>query len=247
MKICIDPGHSGAVEPGACAGGITEAAINLQIALRLGRRLREMGHEVIYTREAEIDTKGLAFRADIANDNGADTFVSVHCNGSVLSTARGWEVFHYPGSVDGRRLANAIAQAAAEYDTVPFRGVKEADFAVLRLTTMPSVLVECAFLTNDQDRVLLTGVSEEAPRSPGGLDQATAEDVSVEAAENVAAQPACPGCAGVGGQDDGQLPPGMLGNVPKHKQRPWHSLLGRQGLKSLLGRYLELRQSLGTA
>lgn len=54
MKICIDPGHSGPYEPGACAGGVTEAAMNLAISKALGGTLQVLGYGVIYTREGDI-------------------------------------------------------------------------------------------------------------------------------------------------------------------------------------------------
>ena len=44
MKICIDPGHSGKIEPGACAAGVTEAAINLEVAKIAGRMLETEGY-----------------------------------------------------------------------------------------------------------------------------------------------------------------------------------------------------------
>jgi len=62
MKICIDPGHSGPVEPGACAGGATEAAINLQVAKILGKMLENAGHNVVLTRVDDIEDITLTWR-----------------------------------------------------------------------------------------------------------------------------------------------------------------------------------------
>ena len=64
MKICIDPGHSGPCEPGACAGGVTEANINLQVAKIAARILASRGHEVKLTREKDIDNDDLLWRAE---------------------------------------------------------------------------------------------------------------------------------------------------------------------------------------
>ncbi|MCE5285176.1 MAG: N-acetylmuramoyl-L-alanine amidase [Pelosinus sp.] len=162
MKICIDPGHSGPVEPGACAGGFTEAAINLAIGLVLGELLRGKGHEVILTRSGDIEDDGLAFRADIANEAGADIFISVHCNAAERLEARGVETYHYPGSAEGLCLAQAIQAALCQGGYTLDRGVKEADFAVLRLTDMPAVLIECGFITSEADREVL--ISEAGQR-----------------------------------------------------------------------------------
>ena len=156
MRICIDPGHSGPMEPGACAAGYTEAALNLAIAYRLGSELAGKGYDVIYTRSGDILDDGLAFRADIANQVTADLFISIHCNAAESTAAHGVEVFSYPGSLSGHRLAECLQLELAALAYTANRGVKEADFAVLRLTNMPAVLVECGFLTSDYDRAIFT-------------------------------------------------------------------------------------------
>lgn len=148
MRICIDPG--------ACAVGFTEAALTLSIALRLGALLATKGHDVIYTRAGDIDSDGLSFRADNANEVKADAFLSIHCNASKNSDAYGVESYHYPGSPDGQRLAESIQSALAAAACTRDRGVKTADFAVLRLTDMPAVLIECGFITSAADRAVLT-------------------------------------------------------------------------------------------
>ena len=159
VRICIDPGHSGPAEPGACAGGLTEAEVNLAIALLVGGKLASQGHDVIYTRSQAITDDGLAFRAAIANDAGAHRFVSIHCNGSTNTSVRGMEVFCYPFSLTGQRLAEAICRELAAAAYTENRGVKEDDFAVLRLTDMAAVLVECAFLSSEQDRAVLASAA----------------------------------------------------------------------------------------
>ena len=74
MKIVIDPGHSGPVEPGACAGGVRECDVVLAIAKLLTAQLYDAGYETLLTRTGDIQTDGLAFRADLANANGADVY-----------------------------------------------------------------------------------------------------------------------------------------------------------------------------
>lgn len=156
MKIVLDPGHSGPVEPGACAGGVRECDVVLDIARLLAEQLEEQGHVVLLTRNGDIDTDDLAFRAEVANVNQADLFVSIHANSVTNPAAHGTEVYHYPGSEQGRRLAGLIqASLVAELNTAD-RGVKEANFQVLRETDCPAVLVEVAFISHDQERQLLT-------------------------------------------------------------------------------------------
>lgn len=155
MKIIIDPGHSGAVEPGACAGGIKECDVVLLIAKLLGELLYDAGHAVLFTRTGEITTTDLQFRAELANANEAELFISIHANSVSNPAAHGSEVYHYPGSRVGRQLASFIqSHLVAELGTVD-RGVKAADFAVLRETMCPAVLVEAAFLSNERERNIL--------------------------------------------------------------------------------------------
>ena len=157
MKIVIDPGHSGPVEPGACAVGVRECDVVLSIATLLSERLTENGHEVLLTRTGDIDYDGLAFRAELANANEADVFISLHANSAESPAAHGTEVYHYPGSVRGKRLVTYLqSRLVAEMGTAD-RGVKEANFQVLRETDCPAALVEVAFISNEADRRLLTG------------------------------------------------------------------------------------------
>ena len=157
MKIVIDPGHSGPVEPGACAAGVRECDVVLTIAKLLTEQLYESGHDALLTRTGNIATDGLAFRAELANANKADVFISLHANSVESPAAHGTEVYHYPGSVRGKRLASCLqSRLVAEMGTAD-RGVKEANFQVLRETECPAALVEVAFLSNEADRRLLTG------------------------------------------------------------------------------------------
>ena len=156
MIFCIDPGHSGPEEPGACAFGQTEAALNLAIVQALAAILEDEGHAVLLTRDGDIEDDGLAFRAELANDEEADAFLSIHCNAAAYEAAKGFEVWCYPGSAAGNDLAQAIDDALSEAVYTTDRGVKSANFAVLRLTDMPAVLVECGFITNADDAAVLT-------------------------------------------------------------------------------------------
>ena len=156
MKIVIDPGHSGSVEPGACAGGVRECDVVLAIARLLAEQLEEQGYEALLTRSGDIATDDLAFRAELANAHQADLFVSIHANSVSSPAAHGTEVYHFPGSEQGRRLAGLIQTSlVAELNTAD-RGVKEANFQVLRETQCPAVLVEVAFISHERDRQLLT-------------------------------------------------------------------------------------------
>lgn len=157
MKICVDPGHSGKLEPGACAKGLLEADINLQLGKILDKLLKKQGHEVIMTRRDEIEDDGLTWRAELANRNQADLFVSLHCNSAPNSSARGTETWYFEGSEKGAALAHAIQEQIVRRVETANRGIKASrGFTVLQKTDCPAVLVEMAFLSNADDRILLT-------------------------------------------------------------------------------------------
>jgi len=70
-------------------------------------------------------------------------------------SANGVEVYHYPGSDEGMHLATNIQSMLTVSTPLKDRGVKEENFAVLRLTNMPAALVECGFLSSEENREFL--------------------------------------------------------------------------------------------
>ena len=157
MKVCVDPGLGGN-DPGAIARKpifTEEKEVNLKIALLLEGELLAKGCQVLMTRRVDR-ALSLNARADFANRHQADLFVSIHVNAAESESAEGMEVFSFPGSVKGQQIAHAVLRSMLA--TCPGhkdRGVKEANFAVLRLTAMPAVLVECEFMTNPQQLIFL--------------------------------------------------------------------------------------------
>lgn len=96
--VVIDPGHGGKL-PGAHYGGVYEKDIVLQVALKLGKLIEEgmPGVKVVYTRTTDkmlgtTKTADLQARADIANKNKGELFISIHANAAVATAARGVEV-----------------------------------------------------------------------------------------------------------------------------------------------------------
>lgn len=157
MRICIDPGHSGPVETGACAGGVTEAEVNLQVAKILAKMLEKSGHKVILTREDDVEDQELSWRVEIAWKFRADIYICIHCNAIASPSAHGTEVYYFPTSDNGHALARCIQEELVKNCRTEDRGVKTNDeWTVLLETTCPAVLVELAFLTNDKEREMLT-------------------------------------------------------------------------------------------
>lgn len=158
-RIVIDPGHGG--EPGAIGHkGSYEKDINLRVAQKVYEQLYSFA-EVKLTREDDrrlgvTENEDLKARAKIANDFKADVFVSIHCNAAGNPNTKGTEVFHFPGSVEGGKLAKAIQSSLIGIGGLVDRGVKANNFAVLRETKMPAVLVELAFISNLEEEKLLS-------------------------------------------------------------------------------------------
>lgn len=158
MNITVDPGHSGPFEPGACAENLTEAEVVLSIGQALAGLLAATGHNVLLTRTGNIETDNLSFRADMANKQPADIFVSIHCNSAESAAAQGTEVYCFPGSIQGAALADCIRKRIVASMGTTDRGTKEANFQVLRETNAPAVLVETAFISSPSDRAKLANL-----------------------------------------------------------------------------------------
>ncbi len=155
--VVLDPGHGGD-DPGSggASGTIDEKAVNLDISLRLRDLLVKAGAKVYMTRETAGENPSLQRRVEIANSRNADIFLSVH-NNSYLSREAGTETYWYTGAADqsSKTLATYIQAAMVAALGRPNRGVKTADFAVIKDTLMPSALVECLFMSNTVDEQML--------------------------------------------------------------------------------------------
>ena len=160
--VWIDAGHGG-FDPGKVAGRIEEDDINLAIALKLQAFLEAGGATVFMTRiedEALSSTKqgDMYSRRVAANASQADIFVSIHQNSFPQASVHGAQVFYFNTSDNSRKLAEHIQVQLKEFvGTNPRLQAKpNKNYYVLRQTAMPAVIVECGFLTNQNDRYRLT-------------------------------------------------------------------------------------------
>ncbi|MDB7815640.1 N-acetylmuramoyl-L-alanine amidase family protein [Intestinimonas butyriciproducens] len=148
--IVIDPGHGGS-RPGARYEGIAEKDINLAVSKKLETLLKNHGYNVVMTRSTDVDV-GLYERADIANAVNADLFVSIHSNAAEnRPDYQGIYTYYHPSSRRGARLAQAIQTPLCRMTGGIDRGIKDADFVVIRETQMCAVLVEMGFMTNHEE------------------------------------------------------------------------------------------------
>ena len=160
--ICIDPGHGGN-DSGAYNRSldVAEEDVTLDVGLRLRDLLRSSGWNVVMTRETDrdvsyagsTDSEELWARAKVANDCGADVFVSIHCNSAANSAAEGTSIHAYKQGdiVLGEEMIAPLIRATGRRN----RGVHQDRFYVLAHTQMPAVLVETAFVSHSEEGRLL--------------------------------------------------------------------------------------------
>lgn len=157
--IVIDPGHGGK-DCGSAnkAAGYEEKSLTLETALKTRDYLEEMGYTVWMTRTHD-EYIPLSQRAQLANEQQADVFVSIHFNHCPSREAHGLEVFIYkekPTSSariqESQILAEQVGSHVAKYTGMHSRGTKLGNLAVVRETKMPAILVEGGFLSNPAER-----------------------------------------------------------------------------------------------
>lgn len=148
QTIVIDPGHGGQ-DLGAADSYVYEKHINLDVARRLERSLQEAGFKTIMTRSKD-EFIALSERSSIANRARNAIFVSVHFNSSYRTAALGIETFFR--SSNSEKLAGAVQKELIKNTKATDRGVKTANFAVLRNTKHPAILVEGGFVSNKDER-----------------------------------------------------------------------------------------------
>ena len=176
MKVFINPGHdqnydSGAVNPNS---GLREADVAAEVGALAVDYLEAAGCECRIMQSDNLaptpagrssyDDRQGATVTETANDWGADIFVSIHCN-AANTGAQGTEVECY-GSGAGEQLAQCIQSQIVNSPGTADRGGKYMPkLLVLKYTDMPAVLVEMAFIDNDEDAELLAGKTDEFARA----------------------------------------------------------------------------------
>lgn len=154
LKVFINPGHDMDLDPGACANGLREVDIALTIGQQVKQIMEGIGYpcQLIQSDNLNGETEGKPNVCGTANTSGADVFVSIHCNSTANTSAKGTETLVYSTGGKAELLAKCIqSQIVNSLGTVD-RGVKtRPDLCVLRETIMPAVLVETAFISNEED------------------------------------------------------------------------------------------------
>ncbi len=177
-RICIDPGHGGS-DPGAVYKERKESEDNLALAKEVAIELKRHGVTVDETRSSD-KTVSLKERSNFENKGSYDYSISFHRNAFNPEAAQGVEIYTYlNASAKAKGLAAKI-QAALVNVGFTNRGVKEANFHVLRETKAPAVLVEIGFIDNSKDNQLFDSKRDEIVK---GLSKAILTQLGIKYVE----------------------------------------------------------------
>lgn len=158
MKIMLDAGHGpNTAGKRTLDGKMKEFEFNEAVAQFVKKELTAFGLIVINSHDRGRDVP-LNERTALANKLGVGAFISIHANafGTTWNNTSGIETFTYTKpSKQSTILASLIQNSLCSITRRSNRGVKKADFAVVRDTRMPAVLVECGFMTNKNEAILL--------------------------------------------------------------------------------------------
>lgn len=164
--VVIDPGHGGR-DPGKVGTAKTlEKDINLKIALYLKEILENQNIKVMMTRTEDKDlaTTDSGFkmsdmkeRIAFIQSSNADLVISIHQNSYTDSDIYGAQCFYYSNSAEGKELASFLQkQIIFSTNQTKTRDIKSNnDYYLLKHSTIPTVIVECGFLSNPEEESLL--------------------------------------------------------------------------------------------
>lgn len=158
MKFIIDAGHGPETAGKRSPNGMREYEFNSSVAAFLTEKLLTLnGISVTHVHSDQRDIP-LKTRTDQANKLKANCYISIHANayGTGWNTAQGIETYVYPSKPrEAWELAKKIQDELIKATGRKNRGVKTANFHVLRETEMTAVLIECGFMTNKEEADLL--------------------------------------------------------------------------------------------
>lgn len=167
IRVVIDAGHGGA-DPGKMGvNDQLEKDINLKIAMLLKQFLQTEGIEVVMTREGEEGlyeegasnkkVQDMKRRLEIIETSGAELVVSIHQNSYHEEYVKGAQVFYYATSEKSKLLAQTLQEQLKELDPDNKREAKGNDsYFLLKKTSKPIVIVECGFLSNQEEAAKLS-------------------------------------------------------------------------------------------
>ncbi len=161
IVIVVDPGHGGE-DPGKVGiNDVLEKDLNLQIAMKVAEMLEEAEIEVVLTREDDnVPTRkmdDLEQRVKLINDTKPTLCVCIHQNSYPDATIKGAQVFYHTVTPEAKEIASVVQETLRTVDSTNTRQIKENDtYYMLKFTEVPTIIVECGFLTNPEEAEKLT-------------------------------------------------------------------------------------------
>ncbi len=158
MKIMLDAGHGPTTAGKRSPNGMKEFEFNEAVANLVADSLKVVKGVTLFHAHSTINDVPLNVRTDMANRLGVNCYISIHANafGNGWNSAAGIETYvHSSKPPEASRLAQIIQDKLVKNTGLKDRGVKTANFHVLRETKMTAILVECGFMTNKTEAALL--------------------------------------------------------------------------------------------
>ena len=167
--VFLDPGHGGR-DPGAVYNGLREKDLNMSIYRKLRSELEKLGYTVLTSRDTDVYVDYVTERSEMVNKTDADVFISIHFNATGVPGANrsGVETYIYEPDPDitprinkvahddptrlseSKRLADNIHNSVVSVAGANDRGVRGSNYAVLRETVKPAVLLELGYIDSPE-------------------------------------------------------------------------------------------------
>jgi len=167
--VFLDPGHGGR-DPGAVYNGLREKDLNMSIYRKLRSELEKLGYTVLTSRDSDVYVDYVTERSEMVNKTDADVFISIHFNATGVPGANrsGVETYIYEPDDDikprinkvahdnpvrlseSKRLADNIHNSVVSVAGANDRGVHGSNYAVLRETVKPAVLIELGYMDSPE-------------------------------------------------------------------------------------------------
>lgn len=162
--VVLDPGHGGG-SPGAIYNNTYEKMLNLKILYEIGKEFFDSDPDklkVYYTRVTDVDIS-LSDRAAFAQKVGADLFVSLHMNANTNKSVTGTEVYYSASNnkknkagLNSETLAKLFVNSLSKALNTTNRGTRAEVYTVVHKNTVPAVLIELGFMSNQNELRKLT-------------------------------------------------------------------------------------------
>lgn len=166
--VYLDVGHGGTDTGYVSDSGVAEKDLDMEISKQVSEILSSHNDiSVIVSRNTDTNLSNRE-RVDDANMQNADVFVSIHMTGNDDSTAEGIQTFYRVDSDDASdELATLVQKSTVAYVDLKDRGAQAFTFDVLKGNNMPSIIVECGFLSNPKEEKKLTNSKFQQSLSEG--------------------------------------------------------------------------------